>query len=110
MIGEKNVFAFFSPPTSDRDISFLMWERGEFLIHLSLLFQLLPMFYLASRAFKYCMLSLFGFMVACLISAILGVFSSVEPVMQFLGIVLAKLTALTLCFLVSAVIFESLRR
>jgi hypothetical protein len=56
------------------------------------------------------MLAIFGFTVACLIAAIFGVFSHVETMMEFLGGLLARLTTLTLCFLVSAAIFESLRR
>lgn len=68
------------------------------------------LFRLASRFLKYYVLGLFGFLVVCLIAAIFGVYSFIQPLMPLLGELLWRLAALALCLLAISIVIESLRQ
>lgn len=68
------------------------------------------MFQLASRAIKYYLLGVFGFVVVCSLAGVLGMFSALAPFLPNLIQFLLRLAALLLIFMATAIVFESLRR
>ncbi|MGA7936250.1 MAG: hypothetical protein WCA35_22035 [Kovacikia sp.] len=67
-------------------------------------------FQLAARAIKYYLLTLFGFCVACLLAAILGVFPGIELFLPSLMECFLRLAALILTFVAIAIVLESIRQ
>lgn len=68
-----------------------------------------PLFRMVTRAIKYYMLGLFGFVMVCLIAAVLGVFYTLEPFLPFLLDWLLRVAALLVCLMATAILVESLR-
>ena len=67
------------------------------------------MFRLACEVFKYFFISLFAFVMLCLVLSGLGATQLVAVLFVFIGQWLLRIAALALCFMASAIIFESLR-
>lgn len=68
-----------------------------------------PMLRVAAKAVKYYLLALFGFTIVCLLSTILGASQVAELLMVSLGEWFWRVALLLLCFLVIAIVCESLQ-
>ena len=67
------------------------------------------MFRVACETFKYFFLSLFTFSIFCIVLAGLGANSLVAVLLTVVGGWFLRVAAIALCFMASAIIFESLR-
>jgi hypothetical protein len=67
-------------------------------------------FRLAVKLIKYYLLSLFGFVVACLVAQIFDFYTVLVPIMPALGEWFLRLAALAICLLFVAIVIESLRQ
>lgn len=68
------------------------------------------MFRFASKLLKYYLLGLFGFTLTCVLAAIVGAFPVVELLLNpFVGELLLRLAFLTICFIATAIVVESMR-
>jgi uncharacterized membrane protein YczE len=68
-----------------------------------------PMFKLACETVKYFFLSLFSFSILCIVLAGLGASALVSVLLAVVGGWFLRVGAIALCFMASAIIFESLR-
>ena len=66
-------------------------------------------FTLTVTALKYYLLLLFGFSMSCVLAAIMGAFPVLEPFFPAIWECLWRLAALVLCFVVIAMVLESVR-
>lgn len=66
------------------------------------------MFNFITKLLRYYFLFLFGFVIACLLTALLGQFHLVEMVMLLIGKELLRLAMVIFCLLAMAIVFESL--
>lgn len=67
-------------------------------------------FKLATRLLKYYLLGVFGFFITCLLSIVLGAAFIGQGLVALLGGTLLRLAALTLCFMATAIVIESVRQ
>ncbi|MBW4522330.1 MAG: hypothetical protein KME16_21970 [Scytolyngbya sp. HA4215-MV1] len=67
------------------------------------------LFRFASQMLKYVLLGLFGLGIACLVSAVLGVFPLVEILISILAQAVLRIMVVLACLLAIAVAFESVR-
>ncbi len=68
-----------------------------------------PLFKLTVKFFKYFLLAVFGFAIACLVSVSFGGSSIVTIMLPFVGTWLGKLAILLLCLMIVTAFLESLR-
>ncbi|HIK16476.1 MAG TPA: hypothetical protein IGS53_14505 [Leptolyngbyaceae cyanobacterium M33_DOE_097] len=68
------------------------------------------MFQLATKAVKYYLLGVFGFVVFCAVAAVMNMFNLVQPVLHDIVSFLLRLAALLGIFTATAIVAESLRR
>lgn len=67
------------------------------------------MFQLAAKAIKYYLLGVFGFVVVCTLTATIGLFGWLQPMLPSLIDLILRVAALLLIFIAITIVTESLR-